>query len=431
MIALPHSRAAYPDLKHLYIHIPFCQTRCAYCDFNTFANREDWMARYVDGLCRHLQRMAQAETAPALAWHTAPITIQPDAPYRQADVAAPLRRADLPPTVFLGGGTPTALPLPLLEQVLRCASEIMPLAYAEVTSEANPGTVLDDGYLRTMRDMGINRISMGVQSLHDPTLRVLGRIHTAAEARQSYQAARRVGFDNINLDFIFGLPGQDVAQWEASLRELVRWEIDHLALYSLIVEPGTPLEAHVAAGRIVVPNDDATAEMYERAMDILGAAGYIHYEISNWARPSGHTVDATKTLPAYASRHNVAYWLNADYLGVGAGAHSHSRGWRWADERVLEKFTRRVRADEAPIAEANALSARDTETETMMMGLRMTAGVGEAHFAERCGRSLDAAYAAPIAELLALDLIERDANGIRLTARGRMVGNTVFSYFFD
>jgi oxygen-independent coproporphyrinogen-3 oxidase len=312
---------------------------------------------------------------------------------------------------------------------MRTAATLLPLEGAEVTSEANPGTVLGDDYLRAMRAMGINRLSMGVQSLHDPTLRVLGRIHTAAEARASYEAARRVGFTNINLDFIFGLPGQDIAQWEQSLRELVRWEIDHLALYSLIVEPGTPLAAQVAAGRITVPNDDATADMYERAIDILGEAGYIQYEISNWARPQSRDATAAGSLPAYASRHNVAYWLNADYLGVGAGAHSHGRGWRWADELVLERFASRVEAGEAPLAEVNELSASDIEGETMMMGLRLSTGVGDQHFAERCGRSLDAAFAGVIAELVELGLVVRHATGLRLTDRGRMLGNGVFARF--
>ncbi|MBA3469205.1 MAG: radical SAM family heme chaperone HemW [Herpetosiphonaceae bacterium] len=421
--------SVYPDLKHLYVHIPFCQTRCAYCDFNTFANREDFMTRYVAALCTHLERIATSQTPPSPDWPSTAADLQPTVRFSAADVAAPLRRADLPRTVFLGGGTPTALPIALLDQVMQRISTLLPLDEAEVTSEANPGTVLGDEYLRAMRGMGINRISMGVQSLDDPTLRVLGRIHTAAEARSSYETARRVGFDNINLDFIFGLPGQDIGQWEAALRELVRWDVDHLALYSLIIEPGTPLAGQVAAGRVVVPTDDATADMYERAIDILGSAGYIQYEISNWARPGNPALAPAQALPAYASRHNVAYWLNADYLGVGAGAHSHSRRLRWADERVLETFARRVGRGEAPIAETTPLVQSDVEGETMMMGLRLSTGVGYRHFQERCGRSLEEAFAAELAELVAQELLVRDAHGVRLTERGRMLGNNVFARF--
>ncbi len=428
MQTLPET-SVYPDLKHLYVHIPFCQTRCAYCDFNTFANREDFMTRYVAALCTHLERSATGQTPPSPTWSSIAADLQPGVPFSASDVAGPLRRADLPRTVFLGGGTPTALPIALLEKVMQRVSRLLPLAQAEVTSEANPGTVLGDEYLRAMRGMGINRLSMGVQSLHDPTLRILGRIHTAAEARASYETARRVGFENINLDFIFGLPGQDVDQWEAALRELVSWEIDHLALYSLIVEPGTPLAAQVAAGRVVVPTDDATADMYERAIDILGSAGYIQYEVSNWARPGNPALSASQILPAYASRHNVAYWLNADYLGVGAGAHSHSRRLRWADERVLEQFAQRVGRGEAPIAETTPLVQSDIEGETMMMGLRLSTGVGYRHFQERCVRSLEEAFAAELAELVDLELIVRDDHGVRLTERGRMIGNTVFARF--
>ena len=176
------------------------------------------------------------------------------------------------------------LPLPLMERVLRAANELIPFAGAEITVEANPGTVLGRDYLRQLRSLGVNRLSMGVQSLHDPTLRVLGRIHTAAEARVSYEDARRAGFENINLDFIFGLPGQTVEQWDATLREIGAWQTDHFSLYSLILEEKTPLYAQVMGGRLSVPDEDATADMYERAIDLLGAAGYEHYEISNWAK---------------------------------------------------------------------------------------------------------------------------------------------------
>src|SRR4029453_18826239 len=187
---------------------------------------------------------------------------QPPAP--NGDPAV-LTRASLRPTIFLGGGTPSMLPLPLMERVLFAANELIPLAGAEVTVEANPGTVLGRDYLRQLRSLGVNRLSMGVQSLHDPTLRVLGRIHTAAEARASYEDARRAGFENINLDFIFGLPGQTLAQWEDTLDQITGWGADHFSLYSLILEERTPLYAQVVGGRVSVPDDDDTASMYELA----------------------------------------------------------------------------------------------------------------------------------------------------------------------
>lgn len=417
------------DLKHLYIHIPFCQTRCAYCDFNTFANREDFMQRYIDALCLHLERMASGETTPDPAWPSTIAQPVPWASYRLQDLAGPLQQADLPATVFLGGGTPTALPLPLLEQLMQTIGRIIPLEQAEVTSEANPGTVLDLNYLRAMRSMGINRLSMGVQTLHDPTLRVLGRIHTASEAYASYQAARKVGFENINLDFMFGLPGQDIAQWRAMLKEIVSWDTEHFALYSLIVEPTTPLAAQVTAGRVSIPNDDATGEMYEAAMDILGAAGYGHYEISNWAKTQSAIFNPSASLPAYASRHNVAYWLNADYLGVGAGAHSHWRGWRWVDQRVLEPFAQQVERGQAPLIDIQQCEPHDRDFETIMMGLRLNCGLGLAHFQQRTGHDLLERYQPVIDQLIEQGMLEQTSNAIRFTPRGRMVGNQVIERF--
>ncbi len=251
-------------MSHLYIHIPFCHRRCAYCDFNTYANLEQRIDAYVDALCTELHMLAELRPAPP----------------RSQEAAA------LGPTIFFGGGTPTMLSLDQFERILTAASHLVPLNQAEITSEANPGTLLDPDYLRGLRALGVNRLSMGVQSLHDPTLRMLGRIHTAAEAHQSVEHARAAGFDNLNLDFIFGLPGQSLVAWEQTLETIITWEIEHFSLYSLILEEQTPLFAQVTAGRLTIPDDDATAAMYEAAMSRLGAAGYIQYEISNWVRPN-------------------------------------------------------------------------------------------------------------------------------------------------
>jgi oxygen-independent coproporphyrinogen-3 oxidase len=332
------------------------------------------------------------------------------------------------------------LPLPLIERVLAAADALIPLSSAEVTVEANPGTVLGRGYLRALRGLGVNRLSMGVQSLHDPTLRVLGRIHTAAEACASFEDARHAGFDNVNLDFIFGLPGQTLAQWEATLREIAGWNADHFSLYSLILEQNTPLYAQVVGGRVSVPDDDATAEMYELAIDRLGAAGYVQYEISNWAKRdwrveirdyNDQSLISTlqSTIPLYACHHNLAYWLNADYLACGAGAHGHIFPRRYADVLGIDEYIGRVRAGVSPIGETTELSERDLQAETMFMGLRLNAGVGFAHFRDRCGVEMEAVYGATLRELAGLGLIERDEAGVRLTARGRMLGNQVFERF--
>jgi oxygen-independent coproporphyrinogen-3 oxidase len=345
------------------------------------------------------------------------------------------------------------LPLALMERVLAAADAIVPLAGAEVTVECNPGTVLGRDYLRSLRALGVNRVSMGVQSLHDPTLRVLGRIHTAAEARESFEDARAAGFGSVSLDFIFGLPGQTEAQWDATLREIVTWGADHFSLYSLILEESTPLYAQVTAGRVSVPDEDASAAMYERAMERFGEAGYVQYEISNWARhdevlssefsvlssdapptldgnvpPNSKLKTQNSKLPAHACHHNVAYWLNADYLGCGAGAHGHLYPRRYADVLGIDDYIARAQAGE-PVAEITELTLRDLAAETMFMGLRMNVGVGFAHFCERVGVDLDAVFGAELADLVGLGLIERDEIGVRLTERGRMLGNRVFERF--
>jgi len=432
----PSERARDTRVRHLYIHVPFCPRRCAYCDFNTYANMDDRMAAYVDALCCELEAWDWRREAHALA----PIA-------RSAPPGVGLTRADLRPTIFLGGGTPTMLQLPLIERVLAAADSVIPLDTAEVTVEANPGTVLGRDYLRALRGMGVNRISMGVQSLHDPTLKVLGRIHTAAEARASYEDARRVGFDSINLDFIFGLPGQTVAQWDATLHEISGWGAEHFSLYSLILEERTPLYAQVLSGRVGVPDDDATADMYELAIARLAAAGYSQYEISNWAikdketRGQGDKETAADDnrlrvslspclpIPSRACHHNLAYWLNADYLACGAGAHGHIFPHRYADVLGIDDYIGRIRAGQSPIAETTDLTRQDLTGETMFMGLRLNAGVGYAHFRDRCAAELDDVYGDVCAELVALGLLERDALGVRLTSRGRMLGNQVFQRF--
>lgn len=399
-------------VRHLYIHIPFCHRRCAYCDFNTYANMEHRIEAYVDALCAELVSLAPPH---------------PSAPTVGAG-AMTLARAALRPTIFLGGGTPSMLPPPLMQRVLQAADRIVPLAGAEVTVECNPGTVLGRGYLRELRAMGVNRISLGVQSLHDPTLRVLGRIHTAAEARASFEDARAAGFDSINLDFIFGLPGQTEAQWDATLGEIVTWGADHFSLYSLILEESTPLYAQVTSGRVTVPDDDATGAMYERAIERFGEAGYVQYEISNWARTNTGE-NQVLPIPSHACHHNLAYWLNADYLGVGAGAHGHLFPRRYADVLGIDEYIARMRAGEPPVAEVTELTARDLAAETMFMGLRLNAGVRFAHFRERVGQEMDVVFGAELAELAELGLIERDEVGVRVTGRGRMLGNRVFERF--
>ncbi len=397
--------------QHLYIHIPFCHRRCAYCDFNTYANMEDRITAYVAALCSELHMLREV-----VAQHPGTPT------------------TPLVPTIFFGGGTPSMLTLPQLEQILAAAHPLLPPGAVEVTLEANPGSVLGDNtdalsYLRGLRALGVNRLSLGVQTLDDATLRVLGRTHTAAEAYATYMLARRAGFERINLDFIFGLPGQTVAQWAHTLAALQPWQPDHLALYSLIVEPDTPLHAQVLGGRVSVPDDDTTGAMYELAMEHLAAAGYTQYEVSNWARPTVSGGVPSDGYPAQASQHNLAYWLNSDYLAAGAGAHGHVFPTRYSNLRGINQYIAAVQRGTRPLAEQVDLTRDDLHAETMFMGLRLNDGVRADHFAARTGADLYAVYGDTLQPLIADGLLARDAQGVRLTARGRLLGNRVFAAF--
>lgn len=403
-------------MPHLYLHIPFCHRRCSYCDFNTYANLEDRIDAYVDALCAELAMLAPP---PPLA-HPTPNP-------------ATLTAASLRPTVFFGGGTPSMLSLPQLERILQAAAHLVPLDAAEISLEANPGSLLGNDtpaldYLRGLHSLGIRRLSLGVQTLHDPLLRVLGRTHSAAEARTTYATARRAGFDNISLDFMFGLPGQTPAQWAEVVATLISWQPDHLSAYSLILEEKTPLYAQVVSGRVHVPDDDVTGAMYEHAMEQLAAAGYQHYEISNWARHST-TPDLAPDVPALACHHNLAYWLNKDYLAAGAGGHGHVYPHRYYDLLNVDEYIATVQQGQRPLAEVVDLLPDDLYAETMFMGLRLHAGVSRAHFRQRCGVELDAVYGTVLADLAQRGLLEQTADDVRLTARGRMLGNQVFEQF--
>lgn len=391
----------------LYLHIPFCHTRCVYCDFNTYIDLNHLKARYVAALVQEVHQVGAAAGRPEAA------------------------------TIFFGGGTPTALePVQLGALIEACRAAFCVAPAAEVTVEANPGTVTTD-YLRELRAAGVNRLSFGVQSFDDDELRFLGRLHDATIAREAVAMARAAGFDNLNLDLIFGLPGQPVERWAATLEEALALAPEHLSLYSLIVEPGTPLHTWVHRGEVPAPDDDTAAAMYEHAVERLAQAGYTHYEISNWARGRGEPADVT---PQLASHHNLIYWRNQLYWGFGAGAHSYVDGRRYANVRRPERYITLVESWEpggappvAPAQDAKTVEQIDRDLamgEQMMLGLRLVReGVGEAVFAARFGCSLDDAYGPTLARLEAWGLIERTPERVRLTARGVLVANQVVARF--
>ncbi len=381
----------------VYVHIPFCQSKCAYCDFVSFAGLESLGASYVDALCREIAQRASA-------WASA--------------------RFD---TLFIGGGTPTVLPPEQIVRILSSCFANLNLAQdSEVTSEANPGTVsLSD--LHALRTAGVNRLSLGVQSLCDKELQLLGRIHTADQAVDAYRMARQAGFDNINLDLIYGLPEQPVKRWLETLERTLELYPEHLSLYALTIEAGTPLAERIACGDLPKPDNDQVADMYELSETLLQQAGYVHYEISNWARDAGARPESC--VPTFACRHNLKYWRNQPYLGVGAAAHSYDGQFRIANTPDPQDYIARIAAGQETIVQRETVDRACCMGETMMLGLRLIGGVRWDEFAERFGVSLRSVYGQEIDELITEGLLEADARGVRLTPRGRLLGNLAFAAF--
>jgi oxygen-independent coproporphyrinogen-3 oxidase len=402
----------------LYLHIPFCAKKCPYCDFNTYAGLDDQFQQTVDALCAEMER-----------W--------------QAVVAG--RTVE---TIFLGGGTPTILSAAQLTQLFAAVKGAFALSSTcEITCEANPGTVDRDKF-ETLRALGVNRLSIGVQSFQPQELQFLGRIHDTTDVTKAFAAARQAGFDNINLDFIFGLPGQAPAAWQATLDAALLLQPDHLSLYSLIVEPNTPLHHWVSTGQVADTDEDLAADLYEMAMATLADAGYLQYEVSNWARPQA-THGTGATLPL-ACEHNLIYWRNQEYLGIGPGAHSHLAfplldpvvpctldeagnpvdGLRWGNRKPVPGYVKRLQQGVSVEEFREEISPRLAMGETMMLGLRLLhEGVPFARFLARHGTDLRVVFAKELADLTAWGLITLDEQRVQLSARGLLIGNQVFSYF--
>jgi len=383
----------------LYLHIPFCQKRCTYCDFNTFAGFQHLIPNYVTALRREI-RLLVASTDERIPVHT----------------------------IFFGGGTPSLLSTEQFQAILndiQMGFEV--LDGAEISLEANPGTVTLKS-LAELRLIGFNRISFGVQSFHPQDLSLMGRIHNAEEAIHAITWARQVGFDNLSLDLIFGLPGQTLARWQQTLMIALGLKPEHISLYALTVEEQTPLFQWVKRGLVEEIVDDLAAEMYEWAGDQLEQANFTQYEISNWA------------LPGRECKHNLQYWKMQPYLGIGAGAHGYLRGQRMANTGGIGDYIQRMhRTDqfEFPLSPANethiSLEPEDEMGEFMMVGLRLVQdGVSEKEFNQRFGQSLHEVFGEKIRKLEQRKLLERNQNEpdrIRLTHYGRLLGNQVFIEF--
>jgi oxygen-independent coproporphyrinogen-3 oxidase len=299
-------------------------------------------------------------------------------------------------TIYIGGGTPTMLPPALLEQILMMCRDAFAVApKAEISLEANPGTVTIDN-LHRLRTAGVNRLSLGAQSFRAAELRLLQRIHSADQIGQAFQMARAAGFDNVNLDLIYGLPGQTLADWEFNLEQAFALKPEHLSLYALSVEEGTPLANRIASGLLPQPDPDLAAEMYSLAEERLASASYAHYELSNWASLRVSKDSVTEVL---ACRHNLKHWRVQPYLGFGAGAHSYYGGYRYSNVLRPEKYISRIERGSSPVEERHAIGPAESMAETMILGLRLTEGVRFADFRLRHGRNLCAEYATELSEL--------------------------------
>lgn len=361
----------------LYIHVPFCACKCAYCDFASWPRREADMARYADTLC--------AEIAA-----------------RAADCGHPA--AD---TVFFGGGTPSLLPPALYGRIARCLRENFDIAPdAEWTVESNPGTLTPD-FAAALAESGCNRLSMGMQAAQPGLLQRLGRIHDMEGVRQAVKIARAAGVRNLNLDLMLGLPGQTMADMAETLDAALALRPQHVSCYALIVEEGTPLHGWVERKEVVLPGEDAERAMYGLCRDMLRQRGLGQYEISNFA------------LPGRECRHNLNCWLREDYLGFGCAAHSLWREERRANPRDLDDYL----AGRPP--ETERIAPADGMFETMMLGLRLTRGVSEDDFARRWGRPLWEVYGPRLAPALADGRLKRENGQVFLTERGMDVMNSV------
>jgi len=369
----------------LYIHIPFCRRKCHYCSFVSYAKREADIPLYLDALKNELKQRAGDECIRSL---------------------------------YLGGGTPSLLPVKDIGDLLSLIRALFTIdEAAEISMEANPGTI-DAAYLAAIRQLGVNRLSLGVQSFSDRELKMLGRIHTAAEARDAVRFARAAGFDNLNLDLIYGLPGQTLAEWRYSLDEALVLGCEHLSLYGLTLEAETPMWTTIKEGSLPEIDPDMAADQYELAEDLLAANGYNHYEISNWASKGKECC------------HNLTYWHNLPYIGVGAAAHSCLDGRRSANCESLDKYIIDYSGKTLPLPELDEKIGPELElAETAILGLRLGEGIDADYLQRRFNIDILAHYRRQVEEMAGAGLLERTNRNIRLTRHGRLLSNEVFWRF--
>lgn len=387
------SHSTSQSLLSIYLHIPFCTTKCTYCAFNTYTNLEQLMPAFVQALRREVEIVAT------------------NSPIRQVG------------TIYFGGGTPSLLTAHQFSSILRpIQSHFDIIDDAEITTEVNPNDITAD-YAAALRQTGINRISMGMQSANQSELDLFARRHDADTVFLAFDHLRQGGFDNISLDLIYGFPHQTLCSWEHTLQAVMGLKPEHVSLYALGLEEGTPMDTWVRRGKLPVPDDDLAADMYEMATQQLGNVGLEQYEISNWSRAG------------YASRHNLQYWRNLSYVGLGPGAHGFAGGVRYATIMSPQRY---IRSMEKEIGEHQFPHTPATDTaevvdraqeiaETLMMSLRLTReGVVLTDFRQRFGVDLLDLHGKTIMRFVEQGLLEIENNRVRLTTEGRLLSNIVF-----
>ena len=371
----------------IYVHIPFCIQKCGYCDFNAYLYRRHAAQTYISALRREIEHTASER--PWVSYHV--------------------------PSVYFGGGTPSTLAPAHLTSLLRLIRDSFPVSVdAEITLEADPGTI-DLVGLEALRAGGFNRISIGVQAFDDGLLHGVDRLHSAADARSVLVWARQAGFMDLNLDLMFGLPGQSLLAWERSLHEALAFTPTHMSVYGLSIEERTPFHRRQQRGELTLPDEEVQVAMFERADQLLAAAGYLHYEISNYA------------LAGWRSRHNLHYWQHGEYLGFGAGAHAYLHGYRRENERLPRRYIRAITMGGSAAGVPELIDRTRRFHEGLMVGLRLREGIDLEAFARAYGVHLASAYPEPIAELIdSGHLLSRDGH-LRLTDRGRLVIDAVLA----
>lgn len=370
----------------LYIHIPFCSSRCSYCDFATGLYQQELAERYVRALV--------------------------------ADIRSSRYFGDSVDTIYFGGGTPSLLAPAQLELILATVHDCFKIdPKSEITLEINPGSVNQEK-LRAFRSLGVNRASFGAQTFDDAELAKLGRSHTTADTLKTFADLRSVAFENVSFDLIAGLPGQTLDGWQRNIRQALELRPEHLSFYLLEVHSGTPLAEHIRRGIQPEPDDDLAGVMYEWMLEQAAGAGYEHYEISNLCRPGFH------------SRHNVKYWSAEPYYGFGCSAHAYDGATRrWSNHRDVLKYVVAIENGESPVVDEQQLSQSDVKAEAVFLGMRLMQGVDLRRYRESFGVDLRDEHADDLDRFCKAGLLELDGDLIRLTRTGALLSNEVFAAF--